>query len=282
MPKQAAHPVPLPCDLVAAGKMRNGAAQWWCRTHLKHWGVKADLAAELATGQRRCANHLEPMSYEPDPLAALLDDSADVAIFCALPPAIGNATITPATARIRVGVQIVDAVVLQAGESTLHITPPAAYEFMLALESGLSMGCVDCRECGHPHWDRGEFGSAAHRKHLCANCGRHTTWSKTAFVSTPLRPLRDSFSHAHAYVDATDSFDLDAYLASHPDATFSMAPTTPALIWTAPRAQRRGVAIQLCADGDGCVDMVIGRVMYQGVQLDRAALWPLMLAHTLP
>ena len=35
----------LPCDFVTAGKFRNGAARWWCRTHQTHWGTKADEEA---------------------------------------------------------------------------------------------------------------------------------------------------------------------------------------------------------------------------------------------
>lgn len=34
----------LACDIVEAGKMRNGQKRWWCRTHQKHWGTKGDIA----------------------------------------------------------------------------------------------------------------------------------------------------------------------------------------------------------------------------------------------
>jgi hypothetical protein len=43
----------LPCDIVGAGKFRNGAARWWCRTHQVHWGTKADLEAALNLKNKR-------------------------------------------------------------------------------------------------------------------------------------------------------------------------------------------------------------------------------------
>ena len=41
----------LTCDIVEAGKMRNGAKRWWCRTHQKHWGTKGDIASAVNDGQ---------------------------------------------------------------------------------------------------------------------------------------------------------------------------------------------------------------------------------------
>ena len=31
----------------------------------------------------------------------------------------------------------------------VHLTPPAALEFVLALEQGKPMGCINCKDCGH-------------------------------------------------------------------------------------------------------------------------------------
>ena len=57
----------LDCDIVDAGKMRNGAARWWCRTHQRHWGTKGDIAGAAVSGKVQCANHDQPMSHVVDP-----------------------------------------------------------------------------------------------------------------------------------------------------------------------------------------------------------------------
>ena len=136
------------------------------------------------------------------------------------------------------------------------------------------MGCVDCRECGHAHWDMGAFASAPHRKHLCANCGRHTTWSKTAFVSTPLAPLHARSCDASPVVDADASIDLDDY----PDAAFALWPSLPALVCSVHRPQLRGIRVQLTTDRHDSIDATFATVRYRGQILQRADLWQTMLA----
>ncbi|MCX4159633.1 MULTISPECIES: hypothetical protein [Paraburkholderia] len=77
----------LVCDIVEAGKMRNGQKRWWCRTHQKHWGTKADIAAALRDSAMRCSNHRQPMSYVIDPPHIRMEDHAEVGIWCSLPAA---------------------------------------------------------------------------------------------------------------------------------------------------------------------------------------------------
>lgn len=48
----------LACDIVAAGKMRNGKDRWWCRTHQTHWGRIADIEEAAQSG--RCDVLLTP------------------------------------------------------------------------------------------------------------------------------------------------------------------------------------------------------------------------------
>lgn len=66
----------LDCDIVAAGKMRNGQERWWCRTHQTHWGRKADIASAAQQGVMRCSGHGQPMSYVVDPEHINLHDHA--------------------------------------------------------------------------------------------------------------------------------------------------------------------------------------------------------------
>ena len=56
------------CDFTPAGKYRNGAARWWCRTHQAYWGVKADLAGFDPAREKVCSKHAEPLDVALDPL----------------------------------------------------------------------------------------------------------------------------------------------------------------------------------------------------------------------
>jgi hypothetical protein len=156
-------------------------------------------------------------------------------------------------------------------------TPPAAVEFVLALENGLDMGCINCRDCGCPHLDLGEFARTAHSKHLCGNCGRDNTWSRSPIASTPLKPLHDQFSRAASYVDVQKMLNIDDY----PGAEFALWASTPAVLWTADRAQERGIHVHLGMNGKRLIDDTFGTVIYRGESLQRAALLEAMLAHTI-
>lgn len=159
----------------------------------------------------------------------------------------------------------------------VHVTPPAAMEFVLALDRGLDMGCINCRDCGYPHLDLGDFARTPHSKHLCGNCGRDNTWSKGAIASTPLKPLHDQFSKAWQYVDVDKVLDIDAY----PECHFALWASTPAVIWTADRPQERGIHVHLGVGGKRMVDDTFGTVIYQGRELNRAELMDSMVRNTI-
>lgn len=289
----------LACDIVEAGKMRNGAKRWWCRTHQRHWGTKADIAIAKRDGAVRCSNHLQPMSYVIDPPHIRMEDHAEVGIWCSMPPALTSAgQMPPRRPRIHVhvreepdGMKVIDqdfaALSLHYNPegdlfanteiTKVHVTPPAALEFVLALERGLEMGCINCRDCGCPHLDLGEFGRTAHSKHLCGNCGRDNTWSKTPMASTPLKPMHDQFSRASTYVDVEKELNIDDY----PDAEFALWASTPAVLWTADRPQERGIHVHLGVGGQRLIDDTFGKVIYKGEVLERTALLGKMVAGTI-
>jgi hypothetical protein len=289
----------LDCDIVDAGKMRNGAPRWWCRTHQCHWGTKGDIAGAEASGRVQCANHDQPMSYVVDPERVNIQDFAEVGIWCSMPPALShNGPSEPRRPKIHVHIRqkpgeekMVDrdfkALSLQynandnlfgSDEITrVHLTPPSALEFVLALESGKAMGCINCHDCGYPHLDLGDFARKPHTKHLCGNCGRDNTWSKEPIASTPLKPLHDQFSKANSYVDVDKEISLDDYAGLQ----FQVWASTPAVLWTADRPQERGIHVHVYKDGKYLIDDTFGVVHYQGKVLDRAKLLEAMVASTI-
>ena len=185
------------CDILPAGKFRNGAARHWCRTHQCYWGARADLAGWQATGHMRCRQHASPMGYVLYPelfdpmqfhattlrlgpegslqLRARADDggalyardAAAVAIDCRALPGLFHPDIVQ-----------------------LNIPPPAAQAYAAALRAGAPLGCSDCACCGHPHLDLGSFALAPHRRHSCGHCGHDASYSPVAIVSSPLWRLR--------------------------------------------------------------------------------------------
>ncbi|MCW5669389.1 MAG: hypothetical protein KIT86_06985 [Hydrogenophaga sp.] len=289
----------LDCDIVAAGKMRNGQDRWWCRTHQKHWGTKADIQDAAQNGLMRCSNHHQPMSYVVDPAHINIEEHAEVGIWCSMPPALTNiGKLEPRRPKIHVhvreqpgAVKVIDrdykALSLHYNASDnlfgsteitkVHLTPPAALEFVLALELRKATGCINCKDCGYPHLDLGEFARIAHKKHLCGNCGRDNTWSTAPIASTPLSPMHDQFSRANEFVDVVKSIDLDDYAGL----SFQVWASTPAVLWTADRPQERGIHVHVYKDGNYLIDDTFGTVRYQGAELERAALLEQMVERTI-
>ncbi|MHB8466744.1 MAG: hypothetical protein ACYDH6_19235 [Acidimicrobiales bacterium] len=289
----------LGCDIVGAGKMRNGKDRWWCRTHQCHWGTKADIKDALEYGSVRCSTHAQPMSYVVDPHHINISDHAEVGIWCSMPPALTDKG-PSAARRPKIHVHVRDVpgqkkVIDQdfkalslhynaadnlfgASEITkVHLTPPSALEFVLALERENPIGCINCHDCRYPHLDLGEFARNPHAKHLCGNCGRDNTWSKEPIASTPLQPLHRQFSRADQYEDVKREVNLDEF-AGLP---FQVWASTPAVLWTADRPQERGIHVHVYKDGDYLIDDTFGTVIHNGELLDRSALLDLMVENTI-
>lgn len=287
------------CDLVEAGKMRNGTKRWWCRTHQAHWGTKADIAAAHSSGNLFCSNHAQPMSFVVDPLSIQLDQHAEVGVWCSMPPALTSAG-GHRRRRSKIHVHVrdevggkkvldgdVDALTVRYGATgdlfagsdmtVVNITPPAAFEFVTALEFGRAMGYVACRDCGAPHLDLAEFGRVAHTKHLCGNCGRDGIRTAEPIASTPLKPLHDQFSSEPAFVDVDRVLNLDEY----PGAEFAVWASTPAVLWTSRRPQERGIHVHLSINGEREFDDTYGSVIYRGEELQRSELLAAMIENTL-
>lgn len=289
----------LACDFVDAGKFRHGGDRWWCRTHQCHWGAKADLAAAQKAGAIVCANHNQPMSYVVNPYQLTLEEHVEVGIWCSLPAALSSAKSIPnRPPKIHVharnsasGTKTVDqdfnSVSLNYNQTLglfastqinrVNLTPPAALEFMLAIEEQREMDCINCNHCGYPHLDLGEFALKPHRKHFCGNCGRDSTWSKQPIVSTPLKPLHDQFAAAASFLEPARELNLDDYR----HCTFMIWASTPAILWTAHRPQEKGIHVHVNHGSSRVVDDTFGKVIYGEQELDRTALLRMMIDRTI-
>nr|QQZ50554.1 hypothetical protein JKL49_03150 [Phenylobacterium glaciei] len=279
------------------GKFRHGADRLWCRTHQTHWGTKADLEAYDQAGEMRCANHAQQMNYVVSPLTVNVNQHAEVGIWCSLPAALSTEEIKPRPPKIHVHVREVagekkvidkdfDAIATLYSSSLglfgnqeitrVNITPPAAFDYVYAVERGQEMDCINCSSCGYPHLDLADFARTPHRKHFCGNCGRDSTWSKGPIVSTPLKPLHDTFAKNLKYETPSRTLDLDQYKGCH----YTVWASTPAIVWTAERPQEFGIHVHVHDGTSRIVDDTFGEVKLDGAPLERAKLIEAMIARS--
>jgi hypothetical protein len=288
----------LPCDFVGAGKYRNGATRLWCRTHQTHWGKKADLESYEKLGGMHCANHAQRMNYVESPFTIDVSAHAEVGIWCSMPAALSTFQIAPRPPKIHVHIRTktqekklvdrdFDAIsILYGGKQAMfanqaitrvNITPPSAFDFVRAVEASQQLSCIHCSHCGYPHLDLGDFARKPHRKHFCGNCGRDSTWSKEPIVSTPLKPLHDTFAKNLKYEMPSRSLDLDGYQ----DCAYTIWASTPAIVWTAERSQEFGIHVHVFdPSGKRIVDDTFGEVRLNGKLLQRPDLVSAMIART--
>lgn len=290
----------LPCQIIPCGKFRNGAERWYCKTHQSHWGTKADLEAarNSPNNEIECGSKNTQMNYVVNPFEVEFKDFEEIGIWCSLPKAISSRPIEKRSARIHIhrrkkGQDTKDidrdfqAVILSYDSSgfnlfnnedisKIQLTPPAALEFLLALEEEREVDCVSCKKCGYPHLDLGDFAKKPHKKHYCGNCGNDSVMSPTPIVSTPLQPLREQFHSANEYIDPDRTLNLDEYS----DCEFDVWPSTPAIIWTADRPQERGIHVHVYKQGKRIIDDTFSKVIYNSKELDRKELIEEMLKNS--
>lgn len=284
----------LPCDFLPAGKFRHGAQRWWCRTHQTHWGTKADVAAYQQTKEFRCANHIQKLHYTKKPYVLNPEKYAEVGVWCSLPKAISTQPIPRRAPKIHLhlrkkskdSLKLVDddfsvvSVLYRDSQdlfsnsqiNRVNITPPAAWEFVRALEENREMSCIDCKNCGYPHLDLGDFAHKPHKKHFCGNCGIDSLWSKTEIVSTPLKPLYDQLARSTTFIVPDREINLDDYS----DCDYDIWASTPAVMWTANRSQEKGIHVHIMRNGKRIVDDTFGNVFQNGKKLSRPKLLKLM------
>ena len=288
----------LPCHIVPCGKFRNGAKRWYCKTHQMHWGTKADIAALPESGEVTCSNHSVGMSYVVNPIVVEFNDFEEIGIWCSLPPPMSTRPVQKRPPKIHIHKRLAgegkklldrdfDAIICSYNQdlglfanveiTQIQITPPAAFEFVRSLEEGRGMSCVTCKRCGYPHLDLGSFAVTSHAKHFCGNCGNDSVWSDGKIVSTPLKPLHDQFNNSNTYVVPARVLNLDEYLKHD----FEIWSSTPAVVWTADRAQELGIHVHVYDGVRRIVDDTFGEVTFKGRALDRKELWQRMTENTI-
>lgn len=286
----------LPCDIVPAGKFRNGKLRWWCRTHQVHWGVKADLIALEANQDNKiiCSNAGQPMHYVIDPILLVPSEyPGGVGVWVSLPPAIESRNGANHGVRVHVharkipgekkdidedynAIQLaLEGKDLFSGVSDrINVTPPAGWAFVIPFEKGLPLDCIDCNKCHAPHLDMGDFATTPHRKHFCANCGNDSNWSKRPIVSNPLKIIFDNLTKNKGFITPDRQINLDDF----PGHKVEIWSSTPAIVWTCDRPQEKGIHVNIYDGEDNrIVDETFGEVIHEGGVLQRRCLLDTMI-----
>lgn len=290
----------IPCDFVRAGKFRIGSERWWCRTHQTYWGTKADVASYENSHVMKCSEHNKPMSYVLSPFTIDVSEHEEVGVWCSMPAAISTSPIPNRPPRIHVHVRpkaggpkrvdrdfqaisviYTDSQGLFGNDdiSLVNITPPSAFEFVVALEAKREMSCVNCGKCGYPHLDLGDFARIPHKKHYCGNCGYDSTHSKGKIISTPLQPLHDEFAKTLKYEIPARTLNLD--MKQYKECTYTIWASTPAVVWNAARPQELGIHVHVHRGSERIIDETFGEVILYGKKLDRLELVEMMQARSI-
>lgn len=298
-PAQAGKDGLLACEFVRAGKFRHGADREWCRSHQTYWGTKADLHAYQQLGEMRCANHTQPVNYIREPLQLDLTDYAEVGLFCSLPPGLASQPIQPRPPKLyghlrakapgSAFIEIEeDAIAVRYHPNlglfanpeitSINITPPAALEFVCAVEENRELTCISCARCGYPHLDLGEFARKPHRKHFCGNCGWDHTWSLGNLVSTPLKPLHDRFTSNLQHEEPNKALNLD--LEPYSSCDYRIWASTPAILWFVDRPQQRGIHVHVWNRSRQIVQDIFRSVTLNGQTFGRKGVLQMMLERT--
>lgn len=258
----------VPCQLIEAGKFRNGAKRWWCQSHQCAYGTKADLAREC------CGSAGDEVTVLKNP--PYIEDG-DVAIWYACLPAIylGDKRRKFSEGihvhRWEGGTKKVDAtfpaVVLDRGIAQFAITPTVARSRLLAMVDGIDQEEALCKKCYFLHNDLGHFAKNPHRMHLCGRCGG-TFYTKThntcnSLVALPTTPQ-------------TKDPEAELILSSYQYSAIAIWASTPAIYTQRPQI-KDSIHVHAWKGKEKVVDESFARVVLDGVELQRDELLAAML-----
>jgi hypothetical protein len=284
--------IQLPCDLVEAGKFRNGNPRKWCRTHQMHYGKKSDngncSSAHIELNYCSAPFELDPSEY-----------AGGIALWCALPPAID--TTSNKTSSKELGIHVHCRPTLGNEKSIdktfpairvkiqdplgisfdwIDVTPSAALAWLKAKKAELPMTCTSCSYCNTPHLDLGDFSINPHRKHLCGNCGKDF-WVKKPLISNPLTLLSQALDSPNRMPElASESLEINS--ADYPGG-LEIWSWTPAIVWSSLLSEHTGIHIHAYdVSGKRVIDETYGSVILNGTLLNADLLLSQMLEQVTP
>ena len=279
----ARRPSPLPCDIRADVKRRNGSPKWWCHTH----GAEAWDSAGNALSA--CVGSVPKASPDEDSLE--LDVSkypGGVGLWGAVDPVYAwgissqDYGIHVHARKFPSGPKVIDStyseVTVISGNERHPVDTVSAVNFLVSRVVGVSLTSLTCPRCSHVHLDVAEFAVKDHVKHQCNWCGRDF-WARSPSVSNPCATLQDVFGTRPEPVPSALSLNI-----RQSDFTgLAIWGSNPAILWTAPSAEQEGIHVHAAGpDGTLLVDDTYQSVTIDGYDLDPLQVRLLMVQRALP
>lgn len=277
------------CQIIAAGKRRDGGTRYWCLLH------KADATAKYGRRARTCrASHLPPILSQ-DVLDLNIDEyRGGVALWGAVPAVYDTTRLrmdrgihvharpTPnAKKEMDYTVRAVRILSQSLGEDGIFISELDAIYYMVTSIFDYEMKYVTCSYCGYPHLDRDWFSVHPHRRHLCAGCGRHFTDTQVA-VGNPIVGLRLACG-VTTHKSELSNRTLEIQQIDFPGG-IQIWGSNPAFLWTSDRAEEEGIHVHAFRHSGEQpeLDETYGEVAIDGIKLDPMMVRVLMAQSALP
>lgn len=280
------------CEIVAVGKRRDGGTRFWCLEH------RADATAKYGRRAQRCRYADQPPLRPEEVLE--LDAAAypgGIALWGAVPP-VYDTTRQPLDRGVHVharrvprskkkdidwtyrGVRLIGALDGRSAMS-LAISELDAIYSMVTHVFGYDTRYIECTHCGHPHLDKDWFSVHAHRRHLCAGCGK--TFPDTQVgIGNPVAAVRAAFGHRTRVQPSRRKLSLKQ--ADFPGG-IQIWGSNPAIVWTGSQHEEEGIHIHAFRrerDEHPERDDTYSEVVIDGVRLDPVMVRTLMAQSALP
>ena len=276
----------IKCRIVSVGKRRDGGTRYWCLVH------KANATAKYGrpAGRCRCA-HIPPILPAEVLNLNVAAYAGGVALWGAVPPVYdttrqqGGCGIHVHARSVAGGEKDIDAtyrsVVLNSEQIGLIVSELDAVYYMVTSVFGYAMKYVECSLCAFPHLDKDWFSVHAHRRHLCAGCGKQFRDTDRA-IGNPIMRIRDILNCGDHRTKVSKRI-ISIKQTDYPGG-IQIWGSNEAILWTAPRDEEQGIHVHaFVGEGDKPeIDDTFSRVKIDGISLDAGKVRTLMAQNTLP
>jgi hypothetical protein len=277
------------CRVIAVAKRRDGRWRYWCLAH------HASATAKYGQPAAECrAAHVPRVEAEKE---LVLDPSlyaGGVALWGAVPPlydTTGNPTehgIHVHARRTSTGPKIVDgtfrslmlALFWEGKKEEFAISELDAIYYMASTIFGFTVKLIRCSFCGFEHLDKDWFSVHAHRRHLCAGCGKEFRDNEAA-VGNPIARILKAFGNGHRVEPAPRELQLSQ--ADYPGGV-QIWGSNRAIMWTASKSEESGIHVHAYGESGEppVIDDTYGSVSIDGTRLEPALIQILMAQSALP
>ncbi len=279
------------CRIVGVGKRRDGRPRYWCLVHHANATAKyGKPAVQCRSAQIREIHPTEALTLDPSLYRG------GVAIWGAVPP-VYDTTRGPKEHGIHVharqserGPKIIDGTfrsVRLIGSTAEHqkrefsISELDAIYYMASSLFGFQVKQIQCPLCGFDHVDKDWFSVHAHRRHLCAGCGREFR-DKEVAIGNPIAKIYEAFGRQpHSVVPASRELDLEQ--RKYPGG-IQIWGSNSAILRTASKNEESGIHIHAFENDTKppTIDETFRRVRIDGITLDPMLIRTLMAQTALP